>query len=95
MLSPLDFLFGLFSLDIGIDLGTAYTLVLCSRQGHRYKRTVICRCRIARHGHQSEVGARAKEMWSQESQGYLDRPPPARWRDKRVRNHCPHARLSH
>ena len=33
MLSPLDFLFGLFSLDIGIDLGTAYTLVYVRGKG--------------------------------------------------------------
>lgn len=63
VLSPLDFLFGLFSLDIGIDLGTAYTLVYVRGKGivinepsfvaiDRKTRTPI------------EVGARAKEMWS-------------------------------
>ena len=33
MLSPLDYFFGLFSLDIGIDLGTANTLVSVRGKG--------------------------------------------------------------
>ena len=70
MLSPLDFLFGLFSLDIGIDLGTAYTLVYVRGKGivinepsfvaiDRKTRTPI------------EVGARAKEMWSKNPKDIL------------------------
>ena len=70
MLSPLDFLFGLFSLDIGIDLGTAYTLVYVRGKGivinepsfvavDRKTRAPI------------EVGARAKEMWSKNPKDIL------------------------
>ena len=70
MLSPLDFLFGLFSLDIGIDLGTAYTLVYVRGKGivinepsfvavDRKTRAPI------------EVGARAKEMWSKNPRDIL------------------------
>lgn len=62
MLSPLDYFFGLFSLDIGIDLGTAYTLVSVRGKGivinepsfvaiDKRTRTPLA------------VGARAKEMW--------------------------------
>ncbi len=70
MLSPLDFLFGLFSLDIGIDLGTAYTLVSVRGKGivinepsfvalEKRSRTPI------------EVGARAKEMWNKNPKDIL------------------------
>lgn len=70
MLSPLDYLFGLFSLDIGIDLGTAYTLVYVRGKGivinepsfvalDRRTRTPI------------EVGARAKEMWGKNPKDIL------------------------
>lgn len=69
-ISPLDFLFGLFSLDIGIDLGTAYTLVYVRGKGivinepsfvalDRKTRTPI------------EVGARAKEMWNKNPKDIL------------------------
>ena len=70
VLSPLDFLFGLFSLDIGIDLGTAYTLVYVRGKGivinepsfvavDRKTRAPI------------EVGSRAKEMWSKNPRDIL------------------------
>ena len=63
MLSPIDYFLGLFSLDVGIDLGTAFTLVSVRGKGivinepsfvalEKKTRTPI------------EVGARAKEMWS-------------------------------
>lgn len=61
--SPLDFIFGLFSLDIGIDLGTANTLV-----GVRGKGIVINEPSFVAIDKKTrrpmEVGARAKEMWS-------------------------------
>jgi rod shape-determining protein MreB len=68
--SPLDFFFGLFSLDIGIDLGTANTLVYVRGKGivinepsfvalEKKTRTPI------------EVGARAKEMWSKNPKDIL------------------------
>ncbi len=70
MANPLDYLFGLFSLDIGIDLGTAYTLVYVRNKGivlneptfvalDRRTKTPI------------EVGARAKEMWNKNSKDIL------------------------
>jgi len=61
--SPLDFLFGLFSLDIGIDLGTANTLVYVRGKGIVINEpsfvAIEKKTRIP-----IEVGARAKEMWS-------------------------------
>ena len=63
MLSPLDYFFGLFSLDIGIDLGTANTLVSVRGKGIVINEpsfvAIDRKTRIPR-----EVGARAKEMWS-------------------------------
>ncbi len=63
MQSPLDFLFGLFSLDIGIDLGTANTLVYVRGKGIVINEpsfvAIEKKTRIP-----IEVGARAKEMWS-------------------------------
>lgn len=62
MFSPLDYFFGLFSLDIGIDLGTAYTLVSVRGKGIVINEpsfvAIDKRTRAVR-----EVGARAKEMW--------------------------------
>ena len=70
MLSPLDYFFGLFSLDIGIDLGTANTLV-----GVRGKGIVINEPSFVavekRTRHPIEVGARAKEMWSKNPKDIL------------------------
>jgi rod shape-determining protein MreB and related proteins len=68
--SPVDYFFGLFSLDIGIDLGTAYTLVYVRGKGivinepsfvalEKRTRNVI------------EVGTRAKEMWSKNPKDIL------------------------
>ena len=63
VLSPLDFLFGLFSLDIGIDLGTAYTLVYVRGKGIVINEpSFVAIDRKTRMP--IEVGARAKEMWS-------------------------------
>ncbi|MBC7871565.1 MAG: rod shape-determining protein [Chitinophagaceae bacterium] len=63
MLSPLDYFFGLFSLDIGIDLGTANTLVYVRGKGIVINEpsfvAIEKKTRIP-----IEVGARAKEMWS-------------------------------
>ena len=70
MLSPLDFLFGLFSLDIGIDLGTAYTLVYVRGRGiviNEPSFVAIDRKTRA----PIEVGARAKEMWSKNPKDIL------------------------
>jgi rod shape-determining protein MreB and related proteins len=68
--SPLDFLFGLFSLDIGIDLGTAYTLVYVRGKG-----IVINEPSFVAVDKKSkmpiEVGARAKEMWSKNPKSIL------------------------
>lgn len=63
MYSPLDFLFGLFSLDIGIDLGTAYTLVSVRGKGIVINEpSFVALDRKTREP--IEVGARAKEMWN-------------------------------
>jgi rod shape-determining protein MreB len=68
--SPLDFLFGLFSLDIGIDLGTANTLV-----GVRGKGIVINEPSFVAVEKKTrrpiEVGARAKEMWNKNPKDIL------------------------
>jgi len=61
--SPLDYFFGLFSLDIGIDLGTAYTLVYVRGKGIVINEpSFVALDRKTREP--IEVGARAKEMWS-------------------------------
>jgi rod shape-determining protein MreB len=63
VLSPLDYFFGLFSLDIGIDLGTANTLVSVRGKGIVINEPsfVAIEKKTRR---PIEVGARAKEMWN-------------------------------
>lgn len=70
MQSPLDFLFGLFSLDIGIDLGTANTLVSVRGKGIVINEPsfVAIEKKTRR---PIEVGARAKEMWSKNPKDIL------------------------
>ena len=63
MLSPLDYFFGLFSLDIGIDLGTAHTLVSVRGKGIVINEPSFVAIE-KRSREPIEVGARAKEMWS-------------------------------
>ncbi|HEX2908980.1 MAG TPA: rod shape-determining protein [Phototrophicaceae bacterium] len=70
MLSPLDFLFGLFSLDIGIDLGTAYTLVSVRGKGIVINEpSFVALDKKTRRP--IEVGTRAKEMWSKNPKDIL------------------------
>jgi len=70
VLSPLDYFFGLFSLDIGIDLGTANTLVYVRGKGIVINEpsfvAIEKKTRIP-----IEVGARAKEMWSKNPKDIL------------------------
>lgn len=70
MFSPLDYFFGLFSLDIGIDLGTAYTLVSIRGKGIVINEPsfVALEKKTRR---PIEVGARAKEMWSKNPKDIL------------------------
>ncbi len=70
MLSPLDFILGLFSLDIGIDLGTANTLVSVRGKGIVINEPsfVALEKKTRR---PIEVGARAKEMWSKNPKDIL------------------------
>ncbi|MCS7070410.1 MAG: rod shape-determining protein, partial [Anaerolinea sp.] len=70
MLSPLDYFFGLFSLDIGIDLGTANTLVAVRGKGIVINEPsfVAIEKKTRR---PIEVGARAKEMWSKNPKDIL------------------------
>jgi rod shape-determining protein MreB and related proteins len=63
VLSPLDYFFGLFSLDIGIDLGTAHTLVSVRGKGIVINEPSFVAIE-KRSREPIEVGARAKEMWS-------------------------------
>lgn len=70
MLSPLDYLFGLFSLDIGIDLGTAYTLVSVRGKGIVINEPSFVALE-KRSRQPIEVGARAKEMWSKNPKDIL------------------------
>ncbi len=70
MLSPLDFILGLFSLDIGIDLGTANTLVSVRGKGIVINEPSFVA--IEKKTRQPiEVGARAKEMWSKNPKDIL------------------------
>jgi rod shape-determining protein MreB len=70
VLSPLDYFFGLFSLDIGIDLGTANTLVSVRGKGIVINEPsfVALEKKTRR---PIEVGARAKEMWSKNPKDIL------------------------
>jgi rod shape-determining protein MreB len=62
VLSPLDYFFGLFSLDIGIDLGTANTLVSVRGKGIVINEpSFVALDKKTRRP--LEVGSRAKEMW--------------------------------
>ncbi len=70
MLSPIDYLFGLFSLDIGIDLGTAYTLVYVRGKGIVINEPSFVAL-DKRTRQPIEVGARAKEMWSKNPKDIL------------------------
>jgi len=70
VLSPIDYLFGLFSLDIGIDLGTAYTLVYVRGKGIVINEPSFVAL-DKRTRQPIEVGARAKEMWSKNPKDIL------------------------
>jgi rod shape-determining protein MreB and related proteins len=70
VLSPLDYLLGLFSLDIGIDLGTANTLVSVRGKGIVINEpSFVAVDRKTREP--IEVGARAKEMWGKNPKDIL------------------------
>ena len=65
-----SYFFGLFSLDIGIDLGTAYTLVYVRGKGIVINEpSFVALNRRTREP--IEVGARAKEMWSKNPKDIL------------------------
>ncbi|MFQ3657354.1 MAG: rod shape-determining protein [Anaerolineae bacterium] len=70
MLSPIDYFFGLFSLDIGIDLGTAYTLVYVRGKGIVINEPSFVAL-DKRTRQPIEVGQRAKEMWSKNPRDIL------------------------
>ncbi len=70
MLSPLDYFFGLFSLDIGIDLGTANTLVSVRGKGIVINEPSFVALE-KKSREPIEVGARAKEMWSKNPKDIL------------------------
>jgi rod shape-determining protein MreB and related proteins len=70
VLSPLDYFFGLFSLDIGIDLGTAYTLVYVRGKGIVINEPSFVAL-DKRTREPIEVGARAKEMWGKNPKDIL------------------------
>jgi rod shape-determining protein MreB and related proteins len=70
VLSPLDYFFGLFSLDIGIDLGTANTLVSVRGKGIVINEPSFVA--IERKTRRPiEVGSRAKEMWNKNPKDIL------------------------
>jgi len=62
VLGPLDYLLGLFSLDVGIDLGTANTLVSVRDRGIVINEPSFVAIE-KKTNLPIEVGARAKEMW--------------------------------
>jgi rod shape-determining protein MreB and related proteins len=68
--SPLDLILGLFSLDIGIDLGTANTLVSVRGKGIVINEpSFVALDKKTRRP--IEVGSRAKEMWSKNPKDIL------------------------
>jgi rod shape-determining protein MreB len=70
VLSPLEYFFGLFSLDIGIDLGTAYTLVYVRGKGIVINEPSFVAL-DKRTREPIAVGARAKEMWGKNPKDIL------------------------
>jgi rod shape-determining protein MreB len=70
VLSPLDYFLGLFSLDIGIDLGTANTLVSVRGKGIVINEPSFVAIE-KKSRRPIEVGARAKEMWSKNPRDIL------------------------
>ncbi len=70
MLGPLDYFFGLFSLDIGIDLGTANTLVSVRGKGIVINEPSFVAIE-RKTNRPMEVGARAKEMWNRNPRDIL------------------------
>lgn len=70
MLGPLDYLLGLFSLDIGIDLGTANTLVSVRGKGIVINEPSFVAIE-KKTNIPIEVGARAKEMWQRNPKDIL------------------------
>ncbi len=68
--NPLDRIFGLFSLDIGIDLGTAYTLVYVRGKGIILNEPSFVALE-KRSRRPIEFGARAKEMWGKNPRDIL------------------------
>jgi rod shape-determining protein MreB len=70
VLSPLDYFFGLFSLDIGIDLGTANTLVAVRGKGIVINEPSFVAL-VRKTGEPLEVGSRAKAMWSKNPKDIL------------------------
>jgi rod shape-determining protein MreB len=70
VLSPLDYFFGLFSLDIGIDLGTANTLVSVRGKGIVINEPSFVALE-KKSRRPLEVGARAKEMWGKNPKDIL------------------------
>jgi rod shape-determining protein MreB and related proteins len=70
VLSPLEYFFGLFSLDIGIDLGTAYTLVSVRGKGIVINEPSFVAL-DKRTREPIAVGARAKEMWGKNPKDIL------------------------
>jgi rod shape-determining protein MreB and related proteins len=70
VLSPLDYFLGLFSLDIGIDLGTANTLVSVRGKGIVINEPSFVAVE-KKSRRPIEVGARAKEMWGKNPKDIL------------------------
>ena len=68
--NPLDRLLGLFSLDIGIDLGTAYTLVYVRGKGIILNEPSFVAME-KRTRKPLEFGSRAKEMWGKNPRDIL------------------------
>lgn len=68
--NPLDRIFGLFSLDIGIDLGTAYTLVYVRGKGIILNEPSFVALE-KRSRRPIEFGSRAKEMWGKNPRDIL------------------------
>ena len=62
MINPLDWILGMFSLDIGIDLGTANTLVHVKGQGIVINEPSVVAIDTRRKNRVVSIGAEAKEM---------------------------------
>ena len=85
MLKIFDYLFGMFSNDLAIDLGTANTLVYLKGKGIVIREPSVVAVQKMNNGQQRvlAVGMEAKKMLGTNPRQYYCHPADERWRYRR------------